>query len=198
MRRLAPLFLLFFAGCRQQDVQYYEVAKESDPAAGLTALMQSAPSESAPMPQDDAQSDLPLRWKVPAGWQASAGSGMRLASFAFEGADISVVAIPGEAGGDLANVNRWRGQLGLPPIAEKELASASMKIKSGAGPLLVVDFTGTDPKGEIQGKARLLGAILALDDKQWFFKAMGADPAIAKAKPSFMSFLRSLKRASNS
>ena len=48
---------------------------------------------------------------------------MRLASFKAiapngKETDISVVSLPGIAGGDLANVNRWRGQVQLEPIDE--------------------------------------------------------------------------------
>ena len=43
---------------------------------------------------------------------------MRKASFVVEEADgakvdISATSFPGESGGLLANINRWRGQLGL-------------------------------------------------------------------------------------
>jgi len=192
MRLFAFAFLLA-SGCRESDVHVYRVAKEDpDATVGVSALIAASPAASSET------AGLPVTWKTPAGWKSGAPSGMRLASYDFAGADISVVAIPGEAGGELANVNRWRGQLGLPGISQQELAARAARVKSGAGALLVVDFTGKDPQGRIPGKARLLGAILALDDKQWFFKAMGAEAAVAKAKPSFMDFLRSLKRASNS
>ena len=47
-----------------------------------------------------------------------------LAEFSITGtngakADVNVAEMGGEGGGLLANVNRWRGQLGLPPIDEK-------------------------------------------------------------------------------
>jgi hypothetical protein len=128
---------------------------------------------------------------------------MRLASFSFGAAggpraDISIVAIPGEAGGELANVNRWRGQLGLAPMSARDLSASALKVRTPAGKALLVDFTGADPKGEIAGKARLLGAILPLDGRQWFFKAMGEDAVVGRAKPSFVKFLRSVRRAPTS
>lgn len=215
MRLLAFALLFALSACQDRDVHVYRTAKENPgDVVGLTALMEGSPEAggpmggAAPMASSEmpsggeapaaATAGLPIQWKVPKGWQTAAASGMRVASFAFSGADISVVAIPGEAGGDLANVNRWRGQLGLGPIGENEMSGVSKKLKTAAGSVLVVDLSGADPKGEIQGKARLLGAILALDDRQWFFKAMGTDEAVAKTKPSFLNFLRSLKRASNS
>ena len=49
---------------------------------------------------------------------------MRYASFAVSGAngdkvDISIVTFPGTGGSDADNVNRWRRQIGLPPVEEK-------------------------------------------------------------------------------
>lgn len=200
LRRNILLFssAIFLFGCQEQDVHVYRVAKEHPGITGTTTpMLAEAP---AAMPAD-AQPSGDLSWKAPAEWQAVPASGMRLASFAFQGkngskADISVVALPGMAGGELANINRWRGQLGLEPMNESGMAAHSQKIKSKAGELLVVDFTGTDPKGQISGKARMLGAILSLRGKQWFFKVMGEDPVVAQAKPSFLQFIRSL-RASN-
>ena len=61
-----------------------------------------------------------LSFTLPNGWAASNGSSMRLESFnvPFDGGlgDLSVIRLGGNAGGDLANINRWRGQLNLPAI----------------------------------------------------------------------------------
>ena len=51
---------------------------------------------------------------------------MRLGSFKVDGpngasADVSVIAFPGEAGGLISNLNRWRGQLQLSPLDEDQL-----------------------------------------------------------------------------
>lgn len=190
---IAPsIACLLLAGCRDQDVRVYRVAKES-PAAPATP-------ERAPA---FVPSGSDIAWKTPSAWRTLPASGMRLASFSFEDkggamADISVVALPGPAGGELANVNRWRGQLGLESLDESGLASRSERIRSKAGVLLLVDLTGSDPKGEIPGKARMLGAILSGRDKQWFIKAMGGERTVAEAKPSFLEFLKSLKHAPGS
>ncbi len=62
---------------------------------------------------------------------------MRVASFEVsengKTADVSVIPLGGMAGGDLANVNRWRGQVGLPPLAERRSAKARRKKSQVAG-----------------------------------------------------------------
>ena len=88
----------------------------------------------------------------------------------------------GEGGGLLANVNRWRGQLGLPPVAQKTDLSKlcdSLDVRRQGD---VVDFTGTDAK---TGKpARLVGVIVPQDGQTWFYKLMGdqADRRAAKGR----------------
>jgi hypothetical protein len=64
-------------------------------------------------------------WDLPQGWQRMPGSGMRFASLQLGPPDkpLELTVIPLSTGGEsideylLANVNRWRGQLGRPSIA---------------------------------------------------------------------------------
>lgn len=65
--------------------------------------------------------DPQITWTLPPGWTQSEGSGIRLATIHVGPLEISVVALAGDGGGTLANINRWREQLGLPPLAEAEL-----------------------------------------------------------------------------
>jgi hypothetical protein len=137
--------------------------------------------------------DAPLHWSVPKGWTQTPGSGMRFATLtppAGNGkAECSVICLPGQAGGELANVNRWRGQIGLEPLDEKGIASNRHVVKSHAGPVAVFDFTS-------QGAAqtRMLAAILvAKDGQSWFLKLVGDAPAVAKARPDYLRFLETLR-----
>ena len=71
-------------------------------------------------------------WTTPEGWTETPGSGMRAATFtmgtAAEKLECSVIALPAEdpASDDylLPNINRWRGQLGLPSQSLDELKSS--------------------------------------------------------------------------
>ena len=61
-------------------------------------------------------------------------SPMRVASFGIsqdgKQADVSVIPLGGMAGTDPANVNRWRGQVGLGPLAEAEVSKLRKKFRS--------------------------------------------------------------------
>ncbi len=127
---------------------------------------------------------------------------MRLGSFALRGdggdADISVIAFPGEAGGQLANINRWRGQLGLDPLAEGDLAGATTAL-DGAGGLhfTIVDLAGHTAGAESGSvgvaPTRMLGAILSFGGQTYFFKITGPDALVAREKPAFLAFLNTVR-----
>ncbi len=171
-----PLLLLLaflLAACSEQDVSVTRVAKESPPPASM------APK----------QAQGGVSWALPRGWVQETASGMRLASFKAPArggqAEVSVVALPGEAGGALANVNRWRGQMGLGAVDEKGLRAGSRVLSTQAGEVLLVDLRG-------QGR-RMLAAILWARGSSWFFKMTGEDSVVAQAEPAFQDFLGSLR-----
>ena len=75
------------------------------------------------------------------------------------------------AGTDPANVNRWRGQVGLAPLAEAEVAKLAEKVSVGDQPADLYDLAGTAPAAA--KRERILGVILHRDDTAWFFKMTG-------------------------
>jgi hypothetical protein len=148
-----------------------------------------------PPPIEPAQG-APLQYTLPPGWQEKPLSPMRLASFKAispngKETDVSVVSLPGMAGGDLANVNRWRGQVQLDPIDEDTLAKSAEHLSANGHDFLVLDLTSAQPvNGERQ---RILAAILDENDRSWFIKMIGEDMAVGSQKSAFTDFLRGLK-----
>ena len=121
---------------------------------------------------------------------------MRVASFKVSGqggkqADVSVIPLPGMAGSDEANVNRWRGQVGLPPVTPEELKKSAENVEAGGQPAQLYDIAGQNPaSGE---SARILGVIQHRDDAVWFFKMTGDADLVEQQKPAFIAFLKSVK-----
>jgi hypothetical protein len=132
-----------------------------------------------------------LHWSLPKGWNNLPGGGMRFATIKtpYEGKlEATVVVLPGAAGGELANVNRWRGQIALPPMDEAALAKARTTLKTKAGALNVYDFTSDG-----QTKTRMVaGYITTQDGNTWFLKMTGDAPLVAKAKSDFLTILGSV------
>jgi len=64
------------------------------------------------------QSDPSFTYDLPRGWSEQPKTNLRLANFRVAGneaAECYLTMLPGAAGGVLANVNRWRRQMGLGP-----------------------------------------------------------------------------------
>lgn len=96
------------------------------------------------------------QWELPSGWSQSEGSPGQIASITIPGESkldlvVSSLALPqGDLRGYLlANVNRWRGQMGLSPVAESRLDAKnetereifSTELADGT-PVTLVDFAG--------------------------------------------------------
>ncbi len=194
MRYLWVLPLLL-AGCsKSSDVSVYKVPKEVPKSAAGDSHEghDHAPGEGHGAPADlsQAPASTAMDWKDPAGWKREAGAGFRVATFHLPGeAECSVVSLSGAAGGDLANVNRWRSQMGLGDVAS--LQGLAKPVKTPLGPATLVEFDGAGPQ---QGR-RMVGAILEDGATSWFFKLTGPAGAVDKAKPGLIQLLGTLRRA---
>jgi hypothetical protein len=170
------LLALALVGCDRGQVQEYRVAKE--------------PAQTQPASQPPG-----LEYRRPAGWQEAPPGQMRAASLRVAGkegrqADVSVIPLPGLAGSDLNNVNRWRGQVGLPGVSEEELAKLAQPVEIAGQPAKLYEQAGTNPgSGE---KSRILAAITRRDGVAWFFKMTGDDGLVVEQKPAFIEFLKSV------
>lgn len=132
-----------------------------------------------------------ISWQTPDGWTQKQGSSeFRFAEIDMGGGLTLVVSrFPGDVGGTLANVNRWRGQLQLPPVKADELDKVTKKVNAGEATALVTDFASQD------GGQRMLGAILP-DEKSgrtWFFKVTGPAKGVGEQLEKFHQFVQSVR-----
>jgi hypothetical protein len=178
------------AACRREEVTHYRVAKEAAPAAAMGGIAARPAADGSDLPAPP-KVEGGLRWSLPAGWKDEIAGGMRYATLKPPVAgrvDGSVVVLPGEAGGELANVNRWRGQIGLAPIDEAALASARRVVRTKAGPFSVYDFTS-----EGQSRSRVVAALATEGGNTWFVKLTGDAGAVAAARADFLRLVESLR-----
>ena len=131
-------------------------------------------------------------WTVPAGWKQEAPASVQLARFSSANpdgskAEVTVTVLMGEGGGALANVNRWRAQLGLSPLDEAGLAKLATSIETSAGAATVVDLV-SDSK-----EKRIVAARAAREGQTWFYRLSGSDAAVAAQKEAFLKFVQSAR-----
>ncbi len=188
-RLLALGIPVCLAACREAQVSAYRIPKENDLPAAPVAAAPVGFQVASPAASD-------LTWSAPADWKPKAAAAMRKGSYDVGGAggpaaDLAITAFPGDVGGDLANVNRWRGQLGLPPIAEAELAAALTPLSANGLTMKIADLTGGTP----DSPQRMLGAIVPHGGATWFFKLTGATAVVAQAKAAYLVFLQTIQAA---
>lgn len=149
--------------------------------AGGMERVQTEPPE----PPPSAPASPPFQFTAPEGWEATSKP---LASVAFtkteeeKTIDLTVIRLSG--GGSFgANVNRWRGQVGLPPLEEKEIESQPFEVAGTTAQLV-----------ELQGeKDALLTVIIPQGRAQWFVKLMGNKDLALKERETFLKFVRSIR-----
>lgn len=146
-----------------------------------------------------AASDAPNpQWTVPSGWQEGQSSAMRRATFVVKGddgqtAEVVVSTFPGDVGGLQANVNRWRGQIGLGPLGADEVPSITADVDIDGTKVTVVDFeTETAPAGKTHPQGMIV-VTLPHEGNSWFFKMTGDAPLVGAQKQELLQFVKSAK-----
>ena len=123
---------------------------------------------------------------------------LRVASFLINGAngqtaEVSAIPLSGQAGADLANINRWRGQIQLIPITQAELARFMKRIQPHDRDMWLVDFPSEKTLLNNPFRIRLIAAVYKEEGRTWFFKMTGEDETVQAAYPAFLEFLSSLR-----
>jgi len=180
----------------EQKPQFLAWLKSVDTGGGGGGGGEVAPETSAATPAASSGSTagggtdgLP-NWQVPSGWKAAGPKPMRLASFDIPDAagngDVSISKLNGDGGGLLANVNRWRGQVGLAPLEASALEANSTALTTAGGDRGTwVELKGADKT--------ILGAIVARDGVSWFFKMTAPVSVAAQNREAFEKFVRSVR-----
>lgn len=139
-----------------------------------------------------------LTYDTPEGWTEKPGSTMRDINFSIgeKGeAECYVARLPGAGGGLLANVNRWRSQMGADPLTEEQVAALPTKPLFGQqASFVAVDGNYTPGMGssETFQNYRLLGLILASDAGAVFVKMTGPKDLVTKNEAAFDQFTQSI------
>jgi hypothetical protein len=156
-----------------------------------TGGMPGAPFAAGAMPPVAAStgsgsSSPELSFKRPDSWTEAPPKTFGLARFIAGEGDKSVEITVSTAGGELlANVNRWRGQVGLPPVKDDELAKIATKIDTLGVKADYVALVGPTQT--------ILGVAAQIRGSQYFVKLTGANDLAEREKANFESFVKSLQ-----
>jgi hypothetical protein len=142
-------------------------------------------TEPSPAPSETAAASS--QWKTPANWKAVTPGPMQTAKFAVPEknsakADVTVSIFPNSTGGMLANVNRWRNQIGLPPVTESDLPQLVKPLDENNPEAVLVDMKNNN--------RQLIGAVVPRGGQWYFYKLLGDTEAVTAQKDAFVAFAK--------
>ncbi|MGZ8899042.1 MAG: hypothetical protein ACXW3Z_03020 [Limisphaerales bacterium] len=186
-----------------KSLEFHEGAHGSESTAQADAPEPEPPTQLAQAPSaekpvsantEKAPDGNKPNFKAPENWKTKPPGQMIQSAYNIEGdggqAEVTISKFPGAVGGMVANIQRWRGQLGLPPgSAEEAQKSAEMIEVGGKKEAYLVDLKGTTAR---TGKpARMVSVGVPFQGETWFFKLMGDDAVVGKEKDAFVRFIKS-------
>ena len=128
-------------------------------------------------------------WEAPDSWETAPRTSVRRASFTAQGSDgpvdIAVTSFPGDVGGLVSNVNRWRSQIGLPAAVPSALEESIERLTVHGNSATLVRLTGPQQS--------TLAAIFEHADQSWFFKMTGPPASVEEQATAFIAFVQSIR-----
>ena len=197
------LLLISFAhfGCQKEQISYYEVPREERPttpgASQALNLPPDHPDIAAASTQIAGEASNP-KWSPPEHWLPGPPSQLRRASFSARGqngqlVDISITTFPGQVGGALANINRWRRQIGLDSVDEEAAGALTNELEIRKTRYKIIDISNkTPPIGKDWPQSSLIATTFH-NGNSWFFKMSGDTPLVDEEREAFMQFLESVR-----
>ncbi len=193
--------LLTLTSCERAEPTSYLIPKEERNVAMPSPVAESNQPAPAPAPaasntnkrvmpgmQEEAKQSGEVSYTAPEGWKEFPASGIRKANLkvtdANGSAELTVLAFPGDVGGRLANINRWRGQIALDPATPEDLPEFTESYTIAGHRGLYIRLEGKDQS--------ILGALLPFHDNTWFFKLMGDHDTVFANEAGMKAFLDSV------
>ena len=167
--------LILVAGCAPEQIETYRVPKKS-------------PAPAVQSTRRDATPDRPaFTVRLPEGWSEQPGSGMRLATYTIGETSIDFSLIALSVGDTVSNVNRWRGQVGLPPAEPAAIMSRLEMLQAGDRKIRYIEiYNEAADRG-------IIAAIVDLSPQFWFFSAKGTAAELKANASDIRGFEESLE-----
>jgi len=189
---LAGALLAIAAGgsCEERPADEHVPEKRAEPAPNPEVPSHAedpSPADALPAAQEDPTEP----WVTPDGWTRDpAPRPMRIATFLAPDPagqiEVALTRFPGTVGGELANVNRWRGQVGLPRISEAELDTTLRRFTTPG-------FNGYQTRIDGPGAVILAAGLYEVDrDRTWFVKATTTPESADRLESDLFGFARSI------
>ena len=134
---------------------------------------------------------ITFTWDAPSHWIVKKNNSFSLANYEIpyqnDSADLSITKFSGDAGGVLANVNRWRRQLNLEPQTLKQINAKAISSLLTIGKFSVYRLINDELN------QAFLCTILPYDDSTIFIKIKSTTTTIKALEKDFLDFCLSFK-----
>jgi len=167
---------------------------ESDPHAGHD----HPPGQHPPEGPEDVTGDTGMfEYELPDGWSVGPARMMRELNLEVgEASQCFVIVLPREGGGLSMNINRWRGEVGLDPIDNAEIAALpKVELLGAEVPLLEIHGEYEGMGGTGGEDMTVFGVPLIRQDSSVFVKFVGPREEAAAEKERFLELLTTLREA---
>ncbi|MBN2419795.1 MAG: hypothetical protein JXL81_10450 [Deltaproteobacteria bacterium] len=176
--------LILIAGCNNSP----DPVTYTEPVPGPARIMAgNSPDDSNTGNADEKG----LVWTLPQGWNESRATGMilsRITAPEMPGASITLSRLGGTGGGIDPNIQRWAGQLGLPPLTDAELAAVKSPLNHDEARGTFIDFNALPPVKDTTTKV----CILEYPDFTVYLKITGNSGVISEFSDKVISFAQSI------
>ena len=143
---------------------------------------------------------ITLDYALPEGWKDLGSSGMRDIDLRFGENDEGECSVVRASGQLVANVNRWRSQMGLEPTTEAELDTLEQRTLFGIFPAKLIELEGAYTgfgAAEAQPDFRMVALVLSLPEaaNSFFIKMTGPRELVLENEAKFHEFSQGLRPA---
>ena len=183
-------FLTSYALNKREPITSYKTPKPESIATPIASP--KFPGGMAPprVPSNPPPPSSDLKFDAPKEWKPSAGNQFSLKAFEVVDGDEKVEITVSATGGDLlANMNRWRAQVGQTEFKQEELTEA-LKPREVNG--LSAMFIEMHSPETAPNKQSILGVVVPDGDRTWFIKLRGSTKVAEQERQRLEDFAKSL------
>jgi hypothetical protein len=100
------------------------------------------------------------------------------------------VNVSASGGGWLANVNRWRQQLGLDLVDDAALSAITSELEVSGGKASLADLTGVD--AQTAKPSRSIGIMVPRPGQPFYYRLVGTPEVVEREKEAFLKFVQTV------
>jgi hypothetical protein len=165
--------------------------------AAFLALAGSLRRAKAPAVPVEAAGSGGFAYDMPEGWVKGRDRPMREVTLhpgGDESAECFIFVLAGSGGGTVANLNRWRNQMGQGDLPAEEIdALPKVEVLGRSVPVIEVGGSYTDMAGTSRDGYLLLGVVVELGSSTVTVKFTGPEGVVRGERGNFLAFCASLR-----